>query len=108
MMRLDMKAIVGVGGNIANFDDNRKPTSSKVYVLVDFYPGFWSGDVSARYISAFHRQGWQSVKYKNDGWYFCKQGAYAALLPPSNEKTGQSIYMEFDGPSIINCRGMKK
>lgn len=103
MMRSDMQAVIKSGGQVTDYDDNRKTTFSRVYLILGVSAESWSDSLRRTYTDTLIGRGWHQVKSDESKPIFCKQGVYASLLPPHNEY-GASLTMEFDASSTMQCR----
>jgi len=102
MMRSDMQAIVNIGGNVTNYDNNRKTTFASAYLLLTVSADSWSDALRRSYMETLLTRGWRQVKYSNGNSYFCKQGAYASLISP-HDNYGGGVTMVFSGATIFQC-----
>ena len=103
MMRSDMQAVIGNGGRVTNYDDNRKTTFARVYILLSIDKQTWTINLQRAYRDTLLARGWTQVRGAADVLSFCKNGAFA-VLSDSAAANGGYVDMEFDANSLAQCR----
>ena len=103
MMRNDMQAVIGDGGRVVSYDDNRKTTFARVYIQLSIDKQTWSVDLQQAYRQTLLTRGWKQVRGAAGNLACCKSGAVAVISAPAAPGAGD-VDMEFDANSIARCR----
>ena len=103
MMRSDMQAVISDGGRVSSYDDNRKTTFARVYILLGIDKQTWTADLERAYRGTLLARGWKQVKERTGELSFCKSGAFAVISVSATTGNGY-VDMEFDANSISQCR----
>jgi hypothetical protein len=103
MMRSDMQAVISDGGRVASYDNNRKTTFARVYILLSIDKQTWTADLERAYRGALLARGWTQVRGETGALSFCKSGAFAVIAVSATTGNGY-VDMEFDANSIAQCR----
>lgn len=103
MMRSDMQAVISDGGRVVSYDNNRKTTFARVYLLLSIDKQTWTVDLQRVYRETLLARGWRQVRGAGGNLSFCKRGASAEIAAPAATGGGY-VDMEFDANSITQCR----
>lgn len=102
MMRSDMQAVISDGGRVTSYDNNRKTTFARVYLLLSIDNHTWTVDLQRAYRETLLARGWKQVRGEAGNLSFCKRGASAEIGAP-RATGGGYVDMEFDANSITQC-----
>lgn len=107
MMKIDMNALMSLGGKIAATKENSKYGSALIYITL--YNEGWSRNLVHSYEEKLIEQGWKKIQRSTLS--FCKADVLAEIRPNSGTMNNQgtnSVSMTFDASTIETCSSIRR
>ncbi len=107
MMKVDMSALMSLGGKIAATKENSKYGSALIYLTL--YDEGWSRNLVHKYEEKLIERGWE--KTQRPTLSFCKVDVLAEIRPNSGTMNNQgtnSVSMTFDVSTIETCSSQRR